>query len=153
MREVGDQRIHGTTGERPIDRFHREEAKALKDLKGKAPFLQLRELVRRVHHDACIELESNRYCVPWRLIGCRVSVAVGGERVRISYAGQEVASHERVKGRRQRIICLDHLKGIVGTQRQLGIPRLDQKQVQVPLGSQLLRPLSVYQDAVEGDRP
>jgi transposase len=39
MREVADVRIHGTTGERPLDRFLREEVQALHPLGGKAPFV------------------------------------------------------------------------------------------------------------------
>ena len=37
--------------------------------RAKAPFQPMRECVRRVHADACIELDTNRYSVPWRLIG------------------------------------------------------------------------------------
>ena len=48
----------------------------LAPLAAKAPFLQVRELSRRVHTDACIELDTNRYSVPWRLIGERVAVTV-----------------------------------------------------------------------------
>jgi hypothetical protein len=38
MRNVADVRIHGTTGEPPIDRFDREERTALRPLAGKSPF-------------------------------------------------------------------------------------------------------------------
>jgi transposase len=48
MRDVADVRIHGSTGERPIDRFCAAEAAALKPLDGKPPFEQQRELSRRV---------------------------------------------------------------------------------------------------------
>jgi hypothetical protein len=47
-REVADVRRHGTTGERPIDRFLRGEAAELQSLAGRPPFRQVRELVRRV---------------------------------------------------------------------------------------------------------
>jgi hypothetical protein len=70
-REVADVRIHGTTAEAPIDRFERDERSALAPLAAKAPFLQVRELSRRVHTDACIELDTNRYSVPWKLIARR----------------------------------------------------------------------------------
>src|SRR5436305_725051 len=45
-RDVADVRVHGTTGEPPITRFARDEAAALKPLGGRAPFGQLRDLVR-----------------------------------------------------------------------------------------------------------
>jgi len=69
MREVADVRIHGSTGEQPIARFAAAEAAALKALAGKPPFEQQRELTRRVHTDACVEVDTNRYSVPWRSIG------------------------------------------------------------------------------------
>ena len=80
MREIADTRVHGTTGEPPIVRFDREAA-ALKPLPAKAPFLQVRELTRRVHTDACIELDTNRYSVPWRLIGETVTVVVAERQI------------------------------------------------------------------------
>lgn len=71
MREVADTRVHGTTGEAPITRFREKEAAALRPLAGRTTFQPIRECARRVHADACIELETNRYSVPWRLIGKR----------------------------------------------------------------------------------
>ncbi len=69
MREIADVRVHGTTGEAPIVRFEREEAAALRPLNGRPPFRQMRELSRRVQTDACVDLDTNHYSVPWRLIG------------------------------------------------------------------------------------
>jgi transposase len=48
MREIADARVHGTTGEPPLERFRRDEAAALRPLDGRPPFRQIRELVRRV---------------------------------------------------------------------------------------------------------
>src|SRR5947199_1697927 len=50
-REVAEIRIHGTTGETPISRFVRAEAKALKPISGVPPFRATRELIRRVGSD------------------------------------------------------------------------------------------------------
>ena len=74
MREVADTRVHGTTGEAPIARFEREERQALRPLNGRPPFRQLRELTRRVQNDACVDVDTNHYSVPWRLIGAEVTV-------------------------------------------------------------------------------
>lgn len=116
MREVADVRVHGTTGEPPIERFERDERQALRPLPSKAPFLQVRELVRRVHTDACIELDTNRYSVPWKLIGEQVSVVVADREVQVLYAGQEVARHAQSSLRRSSVIERSHLAGIVGSQ-------------------------------------
>ncbi len=65
MREIADVRIHGTTGEEPLVRFERDEKKSLNKLEGKPPFFQVRELKRVVHNDCCVEVDNNRYSVPW----------------------------------------------------------------------------------------
>jgi hypothetical protein len=78
-REIADQRVHGTTGETPIARFA-AEAGALRPLGGRAPFGQLRDLVRKVKPDCAIDLDTNSYSVPWRLVGETVSVLVLGGR-------------------------------------------------------------------------
>ena len=67
-REIADRRIHGTTGEQPILRF-KDEAPALRPLGGRAPFDQLRDLVRKVRSDCVIDLDTNSSSVPWRLVG------------------------------------------------------------------------------------
>ena len=69
MREAADVRVHGTTGEVPIVRFERDEQQALRPLSGRPPFRQMRELTRRVQNDACVDVDTNHYSVPWRLIG------------------------------------------------------------------------------------
>jgi hypothetical protein len=71
-REIADQRVHGTTGEVPIERFRRAEAKTLRSIAGIPPFAVSRKLVRKVHADCAIEVDGNAYSVPWRLIGERV---------------------------------------------------------------------------------
>ena len=76
-------RVHGTTGETPQERFERDEAVALRSLAGTPPFMTARDLLRRVGADCAIEVDGNAYSVPWRLIGERVRVTVGGDAVQI----------------------------------------------------------------------
>jgi len=64
MREIADQRVHGSTGETPLTRFERAEAAALQKLDGRPPFRQVRELVRRVQPDCAVEVDRNSYSVP-----------------------------------------------------------------------------------------
>jgi transposase len=150
MREVADTRVHGTTGEPPVQRFERMEAAALKPLAAKAPFLQVRELTRRVHSDACIELDTNRYSVPWKLIGESVSVLVSERQVRVLYAGQEVACHAQSPLRRVSVIERRHLVGIVGAQFA-GISWLRRPPASPPsVAPELLRPLEQYEAALGG---
>ena len=116
MREVADVRMHGTTGEPPAQRFERDERATLRPIDRRAPFLQVRELVRCVYSDACVELDTNRYSVPWRLIGESVTVVVADRQVRILYAGREVACHPQSLARRTSTVDRGHLVGIVGAE-------------------------------------
>lgn len=150
VREVADTRVHGTTGEPPLQRFERSEAAALKPLAAKAPFLQVRELTRRVHTDACIELDTNRYSVPWKLIGETVTVVVSERQVRVFYAGQEVACHAQSPLRRASVIERGHLVGIVGAQFA-GVSWLRRAPEPPPsLPAELLRPLEQYEAVLGG---
>ena len=153
MREVADVRVHGSTGEPPIERFTRTEAGALRPLAARAPFLQVRELTRRVHTDACIELDTNRYSVPWKLIGETVTVVVSDRQVRVLYAGQEVACHAQSPLRRASVIERSHLAGIVGAQNacMTWLPRTPAPPPPTPpQPAELLRPLEHYEAMLGG---
>ena len=152
MREVADVRVHGTTGEAPIARFEREEAAALRPLNGRPPFRQLRELSRRVQNDACVDVDTNHYSVPWRLIGAEVSVMVSGEQIRIHHAGAEVACHDKRSGRHERVVDRAHLHGIVSRLAdRAGDTELDNAPpLLTPRGIELLRPLAEYEQVTGG---
>jgi len=112
MREVADQRIHGTTGEPPIARFDRAEREALKPLDGRSDFQPTREVGRRVSKDCSIELDTNAYSVPWHLIGEDVRVRVSSGTVVVVHGTTEVARHRECQGRRQRITDSEHFRGV-----------------------------------------
>jgi transposase InsO family protein len=145
MREVADLRVHGSTGEVPLVRFEREEQRALRPLEGKPPFRQLRELTRRVQNDGCIDIDTNHYSVPWRLIGAQVSVLVSDGEVRINHAGEEVARHGQRQGRHERAVDRAHLRGII-----VGEPRPAATPEAAPPDAELLRPLTEYEQVVGG---
>jgi transposase len=150
LRAVADVRVHGSTGERPLARFAASEAAALRPLAGKPPFLQQRELIRRVQSDACVEVDTNRYSVPWRWIGHQVRVRLGDGQVRIDQAETVLAVHPEVPGRRQRVIDPRHLEGIVGagpTRPPAPAPADTARPAPPP---ELLRPLSDYEAALGG---
>lgn len=142
MREVADVRIHGTTGERPIDRFRNAEAAALKPLGSKPRFQKTRELRRVVHNDLCVEVDTNHYSVPWRLIGEEVLVLVSEDALTVSYAGGIVARHPRLKGRKERLVAAEHFTGL-GLHVQQGSSVIARSK------NELLRPLDEY-EAVAG---
>jgi transposase len=144
-REIADMRIHGTTAEQPIERFRRDEAKALKDIGGIGPFQATRELTRTVQSDCSVEVDTNHYSVPWRLIGESVRVLVSAETVRVHHAGREVAEHERRTGRRERAREAAHFDGVSG----IGGAHRDRPRDDTPPAS-LLRPLAEYEALAGG---
>jgi transposase len=143
MREIADVRQHGTTGEAPLERFRRDEAAALRLLDGRPPFRQMRDLIRRVQADCCVEVDTNAYSVPWRLIGETVRVVVACGRVSILHRGQEVAVHPETAGRRQRLIEPAHFAGIA-PERPAVVPAAP------PTNDELLRPLDEYERLIGG---
>lgn len=142
-REIADVRVHGTTGELPLVRFA-DEAGALRPLGGRAPFGQLRDLVRKVRPDCAVDLDTNSYSVPWRLVGETVQVVVLAGRVIVRHAGEVVADHPLCDGRRQRVVDRAHLAGLVGT----GCFRATTAPPMPP--PTLLRPLAEYEALVGG---
>lgn len=148
-REVADVRVHGTTGEAPMVRFVRAEAGALRAIDGRSPFHAARELIRRVQSDCAIEVETNSYSVPWRLIGERVRVMIAAGVVRIMHGGRLVAMHEERSGRRERVVDPAHFEGVVGCRGNRHGPAAGQL-VAVAPEAELLRPLAEYEAAIGG---
>jgi hypothetical protein len=149
-REVANVRIHGTTGEAPIIRFARDEAHRLKPLGGRPSFGSLRELTRIVGNDCAIEIDTNSYSVPWRLIGERVAVTVTAGEVRIRHGVHQVAVHEQSKGRRLRIVDPIHLDGVAGRNGAVRRPEIAAAVQESSPPHSLLRPLAEYEAVIGG---
>ena len=149
-REVANVRVHGTTGEAPIARFARDEAHRLQALGDRPAFGALRELSRVVGNDCSVEVDTNSYSVPWRLISERVAVTVCAGEVRIRHGKSEVAVHRQGQGRRQRIVDPTHLEGVAGGGRPRSVvdppPVLEAR----PRPAHLQRPLAEYEAAIGG---
>jgi transposase len=112
LAEVADVRVHGTTHERPIDRFARE-AGALARTLDQPSFFQALRRERVVADDWLIAIDANRYSVPWRLIGKTVNVVRVGARWQISHGGEVVAEHPVLTGRHQMQVDPAHGPGAV----------------------------------------
>ena len=99
-----------------------------------------------------MDVDTNHYSVPWRLIGAEVAVQVGGGQVCIHHAGTEVACHDRRLGRRERAVDGRTCTGAcrAGGRRtpltRLGPPLPGI----VPSSIELLRPLAEYERVAGG---
>ena len=176
-RQVADLRVHGTTGEAPLERFVRAEAQALQPLEAKPSFLAERELVRIVHSDCCVEVEANWYSAPQALIRQRVSVLVRDQQVLIRHGGRIgvptisgptgrpgnggvplVARHERLRpGNRSRRVIEGHWEGLLPQRQQreaarslepAAASREGVRELRVVRSSELARSLAVYAEVI-----
>ena len=62
----------------------------------------------RVDAKSLVTVRQNRYSVPVRLAGLRVSVRIGAREITVSHAGELVARHQRLQGRYGTSATLDH---------------------------------------------
>ena len=146
LREVSDERIHGTTNEAPRLRFERDERMVLAPLGGRPPFCPARELSRMVSVESCVELDTNRYSVPWRFIGEAVTVLSDAISVTVSHAGRVIARHFLLIGTRLRSIDPAHFEGLVLCAGTMG----NRDESVTPPQAALARPLSEYEALVGG---
>ncbi|HSB81634.1 MAG TPA: IS21 family transposase [Candidatus Methylomirabilis sp.] len=109
---IADQRIHGTTHERPIERFAAERAHLLPT--AHQPAFRLEATYPRVvAEDFLVSLDTNRYSVPFRFIGRTVTVQRREGQVLIRYQGQLIAEHVELPGRHQLRLLPEHGPGAV----------------------------------------
>ena len=99
--QVADQRIHGTTHERPAERFARAEQEVLIAVDLRAPSPRERVGSRVVPRDAYVAVETNRYPVPVEWVGRTVTVHLRLEQVAIHLEGAEPVCHARLSGKHQ----------------------------------------------------
>ena len=146
---IADVRIHGTTHERPIDRFAHEQAFLVPT--GSQPSFRLEAPLQRiVAEDWLVSIDTNRYSVPFTLIGQTVEVQRRAGRLHVLHRGIPVAEHPELAGRHQLRILPEHGPGAIArTARQ----RRSSALTPHPFGVEPVvevRDLALY-DAVLGD--
>jgi transposase len=109
---VADARVHGTTHEVPLRRFDRERPHLLPTHR-QPSFLTDARVSRIVARDWLVSFRSNRYSVPFRLIGKSVEVQARAGRVWIYHAGDLVAEHRLRTGQHGLAIQPEHGPGAV----------------------------------------
>jgi transposase len=98
---VADTRVHGTTHERPSERFAREEAATLVAVDARRPSPRERVESRIVPRDGLVAVEANRYPVPLEWAGRRIEVRIRVEEIELGGAGVEPVRYARLTGKHQ----------------------------------------------------
>lgn len=121
-----DERVHGTTRERPIDRFATEQA-LLRPLPAHC-FVGTYQALRIVSWDCLVSFGGTRYSVPWRHAGSRVFVRArqGREVLITSQAGEEIAQHLIPATKGTTVIEQGHYAGL-----RRGLPTTKRRVIEV----------------------
>jgi len=102
-------RIHGTTKEKPLERFEQVEKARLKLLPAAAYDLAIWKKVK-LHRDCHVVLDGSYYSAPFRLVGQKLLICAGSRRVRLFTEKYElVATHERATKPGERHTHPNHL--------------------------------------------
>jgi transposase len=104
--DVANQRVHQTTGQRPVDRFGRESS-CLRPLP-QLPFDTDEIVATLVNSHARVTFDGNRYSTPPDYVGQAVTIRAGADSLRILHEGREIARHQRSYGRGLRICQTEH---------------------------------------------
>lgn len=107
-----DRRIHGTTHEKPIERFERDEKTALRALPSIPLPRRQQRIKRRVAHDCLVDVDTVRYSVPHVLVRAHVEVEIGDDQVRIFRGLELVATHRRSHEPHSRVVDPSHWDGL-----------------------------------------
>ena len=121
-----DQTVHGTTREKPIDRFAAEQPQ-LTPLPAR-PFVGSYQALRLVSWDCLVSYGGTRYSVPWQHAGTRVWVrpSQGTRVVIVSQAGQVVAQHTIPAIKGVTVIDQTHYAGL-----RAGLPNTKRRVIEV----------------------
>ena len=144
QREIADARIHGTTHERPTDRFAREQS-ALVATAGQPGFRLEASQPRRVADDYLVSFETNRYSVPFTLIGQTVEVTRRAGQLHITHRGTLVAEHEEVRGKYQVRVRPEHGPGAIARTARRVMSSLPSERPRAAVPEVEIRDLAIYE--------
>ena len=145
---MADVRIHGTTHERPLDRFAREQ---LIPLGIRPPYHYEQVRMRRVANDALVAVGAARYSVPAEYVGALVSVQENAEHYEFLHEGKLVARHQKA-ARHSVVMEPAHYAGLLRVSREAArppAPRFDPNFGR--LGEVMVRDLALYEAASQSE--
>ena len=136
---VADVRIHGTTHQRPLDRFAAER-EALTPLGSRPAYVLRHPSGRKVAADGFVDFQANRYSVPPFLVGQGVTVWLRPHgQVEVEHRGEIVARHAELTGRHQWSQAPEHRPAFPG-----------RPPARAPEPPVVIRPLQVYEEVSHG---
>jgi transposase len=106
---VADLRVHGTTHERPLDRF---AAEGLTPLGSRPPYHYQRVQTRIVPPDALVAIAASRYSVPVRYVGHTVTVQETAAHYEL-FAGSDCIARHAKAGRHAVVMDPAHYAGLL----------------------------------------
>ncbi|MCM3625612.1 IS21 family transposase [Brevibacillus borstelensis] len=138
---VANVRIHGTTHEKPVDRWKHEQLKPLNPI----PFEEVERHTRRVSNDSLVSYGGSRYSVPYAYVGHTVEVQdLQNGLIRIYQGNTIIAEHLKAVRSKQVVTNKKHFEGIQ-TQSRAKAPQPMPRLVSNPSPEVVERDLSVYE--------
>lgn len=116
LSDVANQRLHRTTGRKPSEMLA-EELPLLWPLPAKAYDTRL-VLSLKAGSTCRVRFETNTYSVPPEYVGMLLTLKASEDRVTLFAAGEQVASHQRSKGRHQDVVDPDHVRSLLRRKRR-----------------------------------
>lgn len=110
--QYANKREHGTTGKIPILHFESEEKAALRPI-NPAPYDCDEIFSRVVPPQFHILYETNRYSVPWTLVGITATVRVNANEITVFYNDKFITKHARSYKKNQNFTKPEHVKGLL----------------------------------------
>lgn len=138
-----NQRIHGTTGERPVDRLVQEQ---LGSLPSSDRLAKYRFEVRKASRDGFVSYDGVKYGVPWQYSGREVNVRDINGFIEIYWEKDLIARHEKRFRSRTMVMC-EHQYANLNTSQGYAYPR--PLGIRVPVQVVDVRPLDVYEKLAE----
>jgi transposase len=138
---TANQRLHQTTGEKPVDRFVKDALNPLPD-----PLPDYRETESlKVYKDFGIRFDANVYTVPPRLVGKTVTLKADSRTVSIHYKEKKVAIHARKWERGLRVDLPAHTEQVRKLRKRILMDR--QMMIFMSLGQEAVDYVEKLSDA------
>ena len=112
LSEIANRRTHSETRERPLDRFKPEALRPLPVI----PYDYRDSSEATVQKDLRLRFDGNRYCVPHRYVGRKLTIKADSGAVTIYNRGEEVISYAR-SWRRGQTFGADRFERVLAEER------------------------------------